>query len=58
MCSSLSCSGVTGLGGIHHLVAGGLNLGGAITSRIFGSSLRSIIRRSTLGAIPPCGGAP
>jgi hypothetical protein len=27
MCSSLSCSGVTGLGGIHHLVAGGLSLG-------------------------------
>ncbi len=58
MCSSLSCSSVTGPGASIISSRAAWVLGKAITSRMFGSSLSSMIKRSTPGAIPPCGGAP
>lgn len=58
ICISLNCFSVTSLGASIITSWALLFNGNAITSRIFGSSFKSIIILSIPGAIPAWGGAP
>src|SRR5690606_3624188 len=58
MLSSFSCFSLTGAGAPIIRSSAFWFIGKTTTSRILGSSARSITMRSTPGAEPPCGGAP
>ena len=58
ICTSRSCCSVTSFGAPHMKSCAVPLIGKAMTSRMFSSPRRSMIMRSTPGAMPACGGAP